>query len=192
MQRPWPTNERPRARRLGEPSRVANVARSAPAARRAPGEASPIARGGLCPGRELDLRWIREGITHWDEHKHRIIGRAQPGVFDDRYRRLTVHELLPGEWWRVEDAAGRVVGYGWLEVAWDDADALLAVDPSLERRGVGSFILERLEAEAQGRGLRHVTNLVRPTHPRREAVTRFLRARGFVPQSDGRLAKQVG
>lgn len=139
----------------------------------------------------MALRWIREGITHWDQHKREIVGGAPPGVFDDRYRSISDHELVPCEWWRVEDAEGRVLGYGWLDVVWGDAEILLAVDPRVERHGVGAFILTNLELEARARGLGYLTNLVRPTHPRADAVSHFLCKRGFVPQTDGRLVKRV-
>lgn len=139
----------------------------------------------------MALRWIREGITHWDQHKRAIVGGAEPGVFDDRYRSISDHELVPCEWWRVEDDDGAVLGYGWIDVVWGDAEILLAVDHSRERRGVGAFILANLEREAKARGLVYMTNLVRPTHPRADAVVQFLKKRGFVPQTDGRLVKRV-
>ncbi|MCC6648010.1 MAG: GNAT family N-acetyltransferase [Polyangiaceae bacterium] len=139
----------------------------------------------------MSFRWIREGTTRWDEAKRRIVGGAPPGVFDDRYRALADGALVPCEWWRVEDADARVVGFGWLDVVWGDAEILLAVAPEAERRGVGAFILSSLEAEARSRGLGYLTNVVRATHPRAEVVTRFLEGRGFVRQTDGRLVKRV-
>lgn len=140
----------------------------------------------------MALRWIREGITHWDQHKRAIVGNAPPGVFDDRYRNISDHDLVPCEWWRVEDENDKVLGYGWLDVVWGDAEILLAVDPACERRGVGAFILSNLEHEARDRGLGYLTNIVRPTHPRADEVVHFLKVRGFVPQADGRLVKRVG
>ena len=77
---------------------------------------------------------------------------------------LEVGALAPSEWWRVEKD-GRVVGYGWLDVNWGDAEILLATDPEDRRQGVGSFILDHLSEEASTRGLRYLTNVVRPTHP---------------------------
>ena len=79
----------------------------------------------------MTLRWIRETPAHWDANKARIVGGAPPGIFDTRYKTCKIGELVPGEWWRVEDDAA-VVGYGWLDVVWGDAEILLATDPSAQ------------------------------------------------------------
>jgi N-acetylglutamate synthase-like GNAT family acetyltransferase len=138
----------------------------------------------------MNLRWIRESPARWDEDKARIVGAAPPGIFDTRYRDAKPGQLVPGEWWRVEDD-GRVVGYGWLDIVWGDAEILLAADPAAHRRGVGSFILERLEAEAKSHGLNYLYNVVRPTHPRAAEVTRWLEKHGFRAGEDGRLSRGV-
>ncbi|HEY8432163.1 MAG TPA: GNAT family N-acetyltransferase [Sandaracinaceae bacterium] len=138
----------------------------------------------------MTLAWIPESPAIWDEGKRRIVGGAPPGVFDSRYAALPLGALVPGEWWRVEDQ-GRTVGYGWLDVNWGDAEILLATDVEARGRGVGSFILSKLEAEAAARGLNYLTNVVRPTHPDAERVTAWLTARGFTPSVDGRLLRAV-
>ena len=99
-------------------------------------------------------------------------------------------DLAPGEWFRVEDG-GTVVGYGWMDCTWGDAEILLAVDPAARGRGVGTFILDRLEEEAASRGLNYLYNSVRPGHPERESVTRWLTARRFAPAGDGLLKRRV-
>ncbi|RMG06976.1 MAG: GNAT family N-acetyltransferase, partial [Planctomycetota bacterium] len=132
----------------------------------------------------MSLSWIRERAPLWDEDKARIVGDAPAGVFDSRYKALVPGAPVPGEWWRVEDD-GRVVGYGWLEIVWGDAEVLLAVAPEDRGRGVGAFILERLEDEAQARGLNYLTNIVRPTHPEAEKVSAWLVKRGFKASEDG-------
>ena len=134
--------------------------------------------------------WIRESPVRWDEDKARIVGDAPPGIFDTRYRDAKPGQIVPGEWWRVEDDR-RALGYGWLDTVWGDAEILLAVDPAAQRRGVGSFILDHLDAEAQRRGLNHLYNLVRPTHPHAAEVIRWLEKHGFRAQEDGRLLRGV-
>jgi len=138
----------------------------------------------------VSLRWIRDNPARWDVHKAKIVGGAPVGVFDTRYRACREGDLIPCEWWRVE-RDGEVVGFGWLDVVWGDAEILLATDPEAAGSGVGGFILEQLEAEASSRGLRYLYNVVRPTHPRAAEVTRWLEKRGFHASEDGRLTRGV-
>lgn len=138
----------------------------------------------------MNLDWIRESPAKWDEDKRRIIGDAPTGIFDRRYRELAAGTLLPGEWWRVEEE-GRVVGYGWLDVVWGDAEILLASDPEARGRGLGSFVLDRLEKEARSRGLNYIYNVVRPTHPNAKELSAWLEKRGFEPSEDGSLMRAV-
>jgi N-acetylglutamate synthase-like GNAT family acetyltransferase len=138
----------------------------------------------------MSLRWIHESPAYWDASKARIVGGAPPGVFDSRYRALTEGRIVSDDWWRVEDE-GRVVGYGWLDVVWGDAEILLAVAPDAHGRGVGAFILDRLDDEARTRGLGYLYNLVRTTHPHAAEVTRWLEKHGFQPEEDGRLLRAV-
>ncbi len=136
----------------------------------------------------MALEWIRENPPRWDADKARIVGDAPEGIFG--LPRRAEGELVAGEWWRVEED-GRVVGYGWMDTVWGDAEILLAVDPAARGRGVGSFVVERLEAEAAARGLNYLYNVVRPTHPERDAVVAWLEGRGFERRRDGRLVKRV-
>lgn len=138
----------------------------------------------------MSMAWVREANPAWDENKQRIVAGAPDGVFDDRYGDLEIGALAPSEWWRVEKD-GRVVGYGWLDVNWGDAEILLATDPEHRRQGVGSFILDHLSEEASTRGLRYLTNVVRPTHPDGDMVRAWLVKRGFEPSPDGRLLRAV-
>ena len=141
----------------------------------------------------MPFTWIREPSACWDANKQRIIAGARPGVFDTRYRECCHGDPVPGDWWRVEDAqADRVVGYGWLDVVWGDAEILLATDPELRGRGIGSFILSQLDREASLRGLGYIYNTVRPTHPDEHAVKAWLTSRGFQEKEDGRLVRRVG
>lgn len=136
------------------------------------------------------MDWIKEGPTRWDDDKQRIIGDAPTGIFDRRYRELKKGDIVPGEWWRVEDA-GRVVGYGWLDIVWGDGEILLATAPESRGKGVGSFILRQLEKEARRRGVNYLYNMVRPTHPDGDRVTAWLEERGFEAAEDGCLRCRV-
>lgn len=136
----------------------------------------------------MSWAWIHEDAPRWDAHKAAIVGGAPGGIFEVANQREG--DLVPGEWWRVEDD-GTVVGFGWMDCTWGDAEILLAVDPSRQRAGVGTFIVDRLEREAEARGVNYLYNAVRPTHPERDRVTRWLESRGFVPSGDGLLKRRV-
>ena len=136
----------------------------------------------------MPLTWIAEDTPRWDADKQRIVAGTPEGTFD--LRSIRPGDLAPGEWFRVEDG-GNVVGYGWMDATWGDAEILLAVDPEARDRGVGTFILDHLAGEAAARGLNYLYNAVRPTHPEREAVTRWLTSRRFAPSGDGLLKRRV-
>lgn len=138
----------------------------------------------------MGLRWLHETPPYWDADKARIVGEVPPGAFGTDFSRLARDALLPNDWWRVE-RDGRVVGYGWMDVSWGDAEILLAVAPEARKQGVGSFILERLEDEARARGLNYLYNVLRSTHPQHDEVRGWLRERSFMTAEDGRLHRAV-
>lgn len=134
----------------------------------------------------MALTWVRERAAVWDAPKKQIVGDAPAGVFDARFRELTPGAPLPGEWWHVEDQ-GKVVGYGWLEVVWGDAEILFATASEAREKGVASFTLEKLGEEARARGLRYLYNTVRSTHPDKDRLTAWPTKRGFKSAEDGSL-----
>jgi N-acetylglutamate synthase-like GNAT family acetyltransferase len=134
------------------------------------------------------LRWVHEDDPRWDDDRERVFASVPEGVFSTGARRPG--EPLSSDWWRAE-RDGRVVGYGWLDDVWGDAEILLAVERGERGTGVGAFVLEHLESEAAARGLNYVLNVVRDTHPDRDAVTGWFEAHGFAPAEDGRLRKKV-
>ena len=136
------------------------------------------------------MEWTKESTPRWDADKARIVGEAPTGVFDVRFRSLVEGQLVPGSWWRVT-ASDQTVGYGWLDVVWGDAEINLATAPAAQGQGVGSFVLERLEAEARWLGLNRLYNSVRPTHPDKAAVSAWLAKRGFEASEDGSLFRTV-
>jgi GNAT superfamily N-acetyltransferase len=136
----------------------------------------------------MGLDWIQENPPRWDAAKAAIVGEVPDGVFE--LGEFAPGELIPGEWWRVE-SDGEVVGYGWMDCTWGDAEILLAVDPRRQGQGVGTFIVDHLEAEAAERGLNYLLNEVRPTHPDGEKVARWLAGRRFERSADGKLLKRL-
>jgi N-acetylglutamate synthase-like GNAT family acetyltransferase len=135
------------------------------------------------------MDWIKEGTTRWDDEKKRVVD-APSGIFDRRYSELSKDDIVPGEWWRVEDD-GKIVGYGWLDIVWGDAEILLATAPEARGRGVGSFILREIENVARQHGVNYLYNVVRPTHPDAARVTAWLEKRGFTASEDGTLRCSV-
>ena len=136
----------------------------------------------------MDLTWIREDTPLWDAAKESIVGGAPAGALE--LPRLALGDLAPGEWFRVDDD-GTTVGYGWMDCTWGDAEITLAVDPRRYGTGIGGFILRHLEVEAAARGVNYLYNAVRPTHPDRVRVTRWLESSGFRPSGDGLLKRRV-
>ena len=135
------------------------------------------------------LTWVREESPVWDADKARVIGGAPEGAFVLPFRD---GEELPGDWWSARDADDHVVGYGRLDTTWGgDAEILLAVAPDRQERGVGSFILDRLDDEAASRGINYVHNRIRD-HPQRDFVHDWLVVRGFRGPVDGDLRRRVG
>jgi GNAT superfamily N-acetyltransferase len=136
----------------------------------------------------MPLTWRHESPALWDAGKERIIGGAPPGVFS--LGPFKPGDVVPGDWWRVDEEA-RVVGYGWMDQSWGDAEILLAVDPAARHTGVGTFILDRLEDEAARQGVNYLYNVVPPAHPDKAGLTHWLLRRGFVASHEGGLLKRA-
>ena len=124
----------------------------------------------------MPLTWIHENPALWDAAKQDVLGGAPAGALPPYD--TTAGGVAPGDWWRVE-RDGEVVGYGWMDVSWGDAEILLAVSQSAQGSGVGGHILGKLEEEARARGLKRIFNTVRPGHPERQRVMAWLGRRGF-------------
>jgi len=139
--------------------------------------------------RTARLTWVKDEDPRWDPDRQRVFATVPDGVF--RAEKRTPGERLSSDWWRIEDG-GRVIGYGWLDDVWGDAEILLVVEESVRGTGAGAFALAHLEEEAAARGLNYVLNVVRDTHPDRAAVTEWFVAHGFTGTDDGRLRKRVG
>jgi N-acetylglutamate synthase-like GNAT family acetyltransferase len=135
----------------------------------------------------MAFTWVREHTALWDADKQRIIG-GMPGVF--AVSASTPGAVLPGDWWRVEHN-GRVSGYGWMDYSWGDAEVLLAVESASQSRGIGTFIVDRLDEEAATRGLNYLYNVIPAQHPDKNGLKRWLLQRGFVGAQEGDLFKRT-
>ncbi len=141
----------------------------------------------------MALNWIHEdGPARWDDDKQRIVGEAPAGTFDGiKYGK---GDLVAGDWWRAEED-GKVVGYGWMDTVWGDAQILLAVDDGARGHGIGTFILDHLESEAREQGLNYLFNVVPPEHPDPAGIKAWLTKRGFASsqedRQDDRLSRRV-
>src|SRR5690349_11611291 len=138
---------------------------------------------------ETTLRWVKDDDPRWDPDRDRVFAGLGTDVFPGLTRQIG--DRLPSDWWRVVDG-DRVVGYGWLDDVWGDAEILLAVEEGARGSGVGTFALANLEDEAAARELNYVVNVVRDTHPQHDEVVGWFREHGFRGTDDGRLRKQVG
>lgn len=132
--------------------------------------------------------WVKEQPSHWDADKERIIGAEPDGTFP--LKNPNPGELMPGEWWRVEQD-GKTVGYGRLDVSWGDGQVLVAVGRNHRGEGLGAYILDRLQEEAAERGLHRIYNRIRKKHPEREWIGDWLRAQGFERDDDDTLRRAV-
>jgi GNAT superfamily N-acetyltransferase len=136
----------------------------------------------------MALLWIREIPAHMDELKQGVLRAAGEGVFS--VARVPRMALLPGDWWRATDGK-KILGYGWMDTSWGDAEILLAVDPTAQRAGVGKFILDRLEMEARERGLNRLYNVIPARHPEPEKLKAWLMKHGFVQAGEGSLLQRA-
>lgn len=134
------------------------------------------------------MLWIREMPAHMDEHKQAVLRAAGEGVF--HVARMPKLALLPGDWWRVTEGS-KILGYGWMDTSWGDAEILLAVEPAAQKKGVGAFILDRLEMEARERGLNRLYNVIPAKHPEPQKLRAWLEKRGFVQAGEGGLLQRA-
>jgi GNAT superfamily N-acetyltransferase len=78
-----------------------------------------------------------------------------------------------------------------MDINWADGEVLVAVDPSAQGRGVGSFVLQRLEDEARARGVNYLYNVIPPGHAEPFRLAAWLARHGYTPHGDGLLRASV-
>ena len=134
------------------------------------------------------LYWTREDTPRWDADKQRLFGPAELAATG-----LTPPgsgEPVADEWWHATNADDQVVGYGWLDSEWGDAEITFLVSAGQRGRGIGTYIVDRLEAEAAARGLNYIYNVVPAGHPDQARVIAWLTSQGFAAH-DGVLRRRV-
>ena len=136
----------------------------------------------------MGLHWTKEDTPRWDTGKQRMFGPAELAAVG--FDQPAPGEPMANEWWRVSGDDGTVVGYGWLDSEWGDAEITFLVDPPRRGAGIGAFIVNQLEAEAAARGLNYIYNVVPRSHPDPGWMTGWLLAHGF-DNSHGDLRRRV-
>lgn len=137
----------------------------------------------------MTLRWAKEDTPRWDADKQRLFGRDELAATG-----LSAAEdgaALADEWWRVTDDAGTVLGYGWLDSEWGDAQITFLVAGPERGHGVGAFVVGQLEREAAARGLNYIYNVIPAGHPDPAWMRQWLGLQGFSPSAHGDLRRQV-
>ena len=76
----------------------------------------------------MALHWVKEDTPRWDADKQRLFGPEELAAVG--YEPPSPGSVIADEWWRVTDDEGAVVGYGWLDSAWGDAEITFVVDRS--------------------------------------------------------------
>jgi GNAT superfamily N-acetyltransferase len=138
----------------------------------------------------MTLHWTKEDDPRWDADKQRLFGPAE--LASVGLGQAAAGSPVADEWWRVTGDDGKVVGYGWLDSEWGDARIAFLVDPACRGLGIGGFILDRLEAEAAGRSLNYIYNVIPHSHPDRPWMTHWLNLHGFTRDGEGGdLRRQV-
>ncbi len=136
----------------------------------------------------MTLAWIKQDAPRWDADKRRVFGDAELAAVG--LERPADDAAIADEWWAVTQD-GEVVGYGWLDSEWGDAEISFVVAPAARGAGIGGYVVDHLTAEAASRGLRYLYNVVPDTHPDAAWMTRWLVEHGFRATSDGTLRRTV-
>jgi GNAT superfamily N-acetyltransferase len=137
----------------------------------------------------MNLSWHKDDDPRWDADRQRLFGPSE--LASVGLSRPDDGAAVADEWWRVTDDAGELVGYGWLDSEWGDAQISFLVAPAHRGRGVGAFIVARLEDEARRRGLNYIYNVVPDSHPDRRWMTHWLSLHGFRDGGRGELRRAI-
>ena len=125
----------------------------------------------------MSYHWHKDESPRWDADKQRLFGAAELAATG--LKRPVDGAPLADEWWRVLDDDGSVVGYGWLDSEWGDAQISFLVAPDERGKGIGAFVVDHLEDEARRRGLNYIYNVVPDSHPDRAWMTKWLTDHAF-------------
>ncbi len=136
----------------------------------------------------MSLGWQKDDDPHWDADRQRLFGATE--LASVGMERPEDGAAIADEWWRVTDSE-ELLGYGWLDSEWGDAQISFLVAPAHRGAGVGAFALDRLEDEARRRGLNYIYNVVPAGHPDPTWMTHWLSMHGFRDSGRGELRRQV-
>ncbi len=137
----------------------------------------------------MSFTWQKDDDPRWDADRTRLFDES--GLASVGMTRPADGAPVADEWWRATDESGELVGYGWLDSEWGDAQISFFVAPDRRGAGVGAFILDKLEDEARRRGLNHIYNVVPDSHPDRRWMTHWLTLHGFRDSGRGELRRHV-
>ena len=113
----------------------------------------------------MSYHWHKEESPRWDADKQRIFGAAELAAAGCPPRRRARRSRTSGG--GSLDDSGTVVGYGWLDSEWGDAQISFLVSGGRAGRGHRRFVVDRLEDEARRRGFNYIYNVVPASHPDR-------------------------
>jgi GNAT superfamily N-acetyltransferase len=125
----------------------------------------------------MDL--IKEEHSVWDTEKEIIFAEVSDGTFDN-LNNLELGSQLNQEWWKLIDDNERVLGFGWINYENGDFEISLVVDTNHQGEGLGSFIIEKLEAIALEKGFNEVVAIVKKTNPNSEEMIDWLYKKSYV------------
>src|SRR5260370_5607005 len=127
----------------------------------------------------MGCTWTKESRPRWDADKQAAfdtVALASVGM-----KAPTSDTAIADEWWRVADDVGNLIGYGWLDSGWGDAQIAFFVTPRARGNGAGGVILNRLRAGAAARGLDYIFNLLPAGHPHPPWEDLLLTQPGLLP-----------
>jgi len=88
------------------------------------------------------LGWTKEDAPRWDADKQRLFTTEALAAVGMEAPQAGY--AIADEWWQVTNDGGDVVGYGWLDTEWGNAQIALLVGDGHRGRGIGDFILRQL------------------------------------------------
>lgn len=139
-----------------------------------------MSREAPAPAQQHSAAISRGGLDDLDEVM-RIMTASFPAAFGEGWTRSQCAGILPmaGVALRLaRDAEGKAVGFALMRIVADEAELLLvAVDPSVQRAGIGKALLDDFIASAAARSAERLHLEVREDNP----ATALYRRAGFAP-----------
>jgi GNAT superfamily N-acetyltransferase len=138
------------------------------------------------------MELIKEEHSIWNTEKEAIFAMVAEGTFDN-LNNLELGTQLKQDWWKLIGDNERVLGFGWVSYKNDDFEISLVVDTNHQGEGLGSSIIEQLEAIALEKGFDETVAVVKKTNPnskdmidwlyKKNYIAYWLGVEGFEPKS---------